>query len=60
MSDLLNLNLDADDWLNAQNIETRQLLKLPLLQRDIWRTIEELRLEVNQHQKVINISFQAI
>lgn len=60
MSDLLNLNINTDDWLTAQNIETRQLLKLPLLQKDIWRTIEDLKLEVNQHQKVLTISFEAI
>lgn len=60
MSDLLNLSLDADDWLTAQNQETRQLLSNPLLQRDIWRTIEDLGLKINQHQKVLTISFQAI
>lgn len=60
MSDLLNLNLDADDWLIDQNLETRQLLSNPLLQRDIWRTIEDLGLKINQHQKVLTISFQAI
>lgn len=60
MSDLLNLNLDSDDWLIAQNIETRQLLNNPLFQKDIWRTIEDLGLEVNQHQKVLTMSFQAI
>lgn len=60
MSNLFNLNLDADDWLTAQNLETRQLLSNPLLQRDIWQTIEDLGLKINQHQKVLTISFQAI
>ncbi len=40
MSDLLNLSLDADDWLTAQNQETRQLLSNPLLQ--IFIMIEDL------------------
>lgn len=60
MSDLLNLNIDTDNWLVAQNIETRQLLNNPLLQKDIWRTIEDLGLKVNEHQKVLTISFKSL
>lgn len=60
MSRLLNLDLDAEDWLIAQNKEARQLLSNPLLQKDIWRTIEDLGLKVNEHEKVLIISFQAI
>lgn len=60
MSNLLNLNLDADDWLIAQNVETKQLLNNPLLQKDIWRTIEDLGLKVNEHQKVLTISFKSL
>ncbi len=41
MSSSLNLNLDADNWVIAQNTETRQLLNNPLLQKDIWQTIED-------------------
>lgn len=60
MSSSLNLNIDADNWLVAQNKETKQLLKNPLLQKDIWRTIEDLKLKVNEHQKDLTISFQVI
>lgn len=60
MSNPLNLNLDTDEWLINQNQETRRLLNNPLLQKDTWRTIEDLRLKVNEHQKVLTISFQAI
>lgn len=60
MSDLLDLQLNVDDWLNAQNTEDRQLLNNPLLQKDIWRTIEDLGLKVNEHCKVLTINFQGI
>jgi hypothetical protein len=60
MSSLLRLNLEGDDWLIAQNTETELLLSNPLLQKDIWRTIEDLHLKVNEHQKVLTISFQKI
>ncbi|WP_051482704.1 tyrosine-type recombinase/integrase [Synechocystis sp. PCC 7509] len=60
MSNLFNLNLEEDDWLTAQNIETKQLLKNPLLQKDIWRTIEDLKLKVNEHDKVLIIRFESI
>lgn len=60
MSSLLNLNLDTDDWLIAQNKETKQLLNNLLLQKDTWRTIEDLGLKVNEHQKVLTTSFKSI
>jgi len=60
MSRLVNLDLDANDWLIAQNKETRQLLNNPLLQKDIWRTIEDLGLKVNEHHRTLTISFQSV
>lgn len=60
MSKSLNLDFEANDWLITQNQETRKLLSNPLLQKDIWQTIEDLGLKVNQHDKVLTISFQAI
>jgi integrase len=60
MSSLLNFDLDTDDWLITQNIETKQLLSNSLLQKDIWRTIEDLGLKVNEHQKILTISFKSI
>jgi integrase/recombinase XerD len=43
-----------------QNQEARQLLNNPLLQKDIWRTIEDLGLKVNEHQKALTIDFGRI
>ncbi len=60
MSSSLNLNLDADNWVIAQNTETRQLLNNPLLQKDIWQTIEDLELKVNENHPVLTISFNSI
>lgn len=60
MSDLLNLNIDTDNWLIAQNTKDRQLLKNPLLQKDIWRTIEDLGLKVNEHGRLLTIRFKSI
>lgn len=60
MSNLQKLNLDAYEELIAQSPKTKQLLNNPLLQKDIWRTIEDLGLKVNEHQKVLTISFQKI
>jgi integrase/recombinase XerD len=58
----MNLQLD---WLEEydglfQNQEARQLLNNPLLQKDIWRTIEDLGLKINEHQKVLTIDFARI
>lgn len=60
MSRLLNLDLDTDDWLVTQNKETRQLLNNPLLQKDVWQTVEDLKLKVIEHRRVLTINFQAI
>jgi integrase/recombinase XerD len=37
-----------------------KLLNNPLITKDIWRTIEDLGLNVNQHQKALSISFESI
>lgn len=37
-----------------------KLLNNPLITKDIWRTIEDLGLTVNQHQKALSISFESI
>ncbi len=59
MSNLLNLNIDTDNWLIAQNTKDRQLLKNPLLQKDIWRTMEDLGLKFNEHERLLTYtSFQ--
>ena len=60
MSILHNVNLENDDWLIVQNIETKQLLNNPLLQKDTWRTIEDLGLKVNGHERVPTMRFKSI
>lgn len=60
MSDLLNLNIDTDNWLIAQNTKDSQLLKNPLLQKDVWLTIEDLGLKVNEHGRLLTIKFKSI
>ena len=60
MSTLPDWNNDAEQWLTAQNIEAEKLLSNPLLQKDVWRTIEDLKLNINQHQKVVTITFKHI
>lgn len=60
MSDLLDLQLNVYDWLNAQNTKDKHLLNNPLLQKDIWRTIEDLGLKISEHSKALTINFQRI
>ena len=37
-----------------------KLLDRPLISKDIWYTIEDLGLEVNQHDKTLTISFESV
>ncbi len=37
-----------------------QLLQNPLLQKDIWRTREDLGLEIQEHQKILTFNFNKI
>ena len=37
-----------------------QLLQNQLLQKDIWRTIEDLELETHEHQKILTLNFSKI
>ncbi|GFE72265.1 tyrosine-type recombinase/integrase [Chroococcus sp. FPU101] len=60
MSSLPDWNLKPQQWLLAKNEEARQLLDHPLLQKDIWQTIEDLGLRVNEHHKILTISFQRV
>ena len=49
MSILPNWNNEPDEWLIAQNAEAAKLLSNPLLQKDVWRTIEDLRYGIFGH-----------
>ena len=37
-----------------------KLLSNPLITQDVWRTIDDLGLNVNQHEKILTINFKAI
>jgi integrase len=60
MSRLIDWNLEPEIWLIEQNSKAKQLLQNPLLKKDLWRTVEDLKLEVNQHNKGLTIRFQGI
>ena len=60
MSNLPDWNNELEQWLIAQNTEAKRLLSNPLLRKDIWRTIEDLELKVNLHDKALIISFEKI
>jgi integrase len=60
MNILPDWNNEPDKWLIAQNVEAKKLLTNPLLQKNIWRTVEDLGLKVNQHNKVLTITFERI
>ncbi|MBG1261125.1 tyrosine-type recombinase/integrase [Nostoc commune] len=54
-------NLEFELLLNlSQNLIARQLLKNPLLQKDVWRTQEDLGLKVNGHRQQLTINFTEI
>ena len=55
MNAIPDWNSQPELWLVEQNESARELLNNPLLQKDVWRTIEDLGLSVNQHQKVLTI-----
>ncbi|EAZ92303.1 tyrosine-type recombinase/integrase [Crocosphaera chwakensis] len=51
----------TDDYQNLiQNQETRGLLSNPLLKKDIWHTVDDLGLKVNEHQKTLTINFSDV
>ncbi len=60
MNAIPDWNSQPELWLVEQNESARELLNNPLLQKDVWRTIEDLGLSVNQHQKVLTIRFDKI
>ncbi len=54
-------NLEVEPLLNlSQNLAARQLLKNPLLQKDVWRTNVDLGLKVNGHRQQLTINFTEI
>ncbi|ACB53910.1 hypothetical protein cce_4562 [Crocosphaera subtropica ATCC 51142] len=60
MSSIPDWILEPESWLREQNSKAQQLLLNPLLKKDIWKTREDLGLDINQHGKVLTIPFQGI
>lgn len=60
MTALPESHSSLDETLINLNRADRKLIDNPLISKDIWHTIDDLRLTVNQHQKVLTISFNSI
>jgi integrase/recombinase XerD len=41
-------------------LESQQLLVHPLLDKDVWRTIDDLNLKINEHNRYLTINFTQI
>ena len=60
------MNLKRIEWLPKdydglfEKQVPSQLLQNPLLQKNIWRTIEDLGLETHEHQKILTVNFTKI
>jgi integrase/recombinase XerD len=52
--------LPLDDKFINFNERANRLISNPLIGKDVWQTINDLGLTVNQHQKVLTISFESI
>lgn len=54
-------NLEFEPLFNlSQNLAARQLLKNALLEKDVWRTKEDLGLKVHGHKRLLTINFTEI
>ena len=60
MSILPNCYPFLDEGFTNINETANKLLNNPLIAKDIWRIIEDLGLKVNQHKKVLTLSFESI
>lgn len=57
------MSILPEDYLGLENTyatTANQLLKNPLMQKDVWRTFDDLGLEVNLHEKITKINFKLI
>ena len=56
----LSESILTDDCLNLlQNQQIKHLLKNPLLKKDVWHTVDDLDLKINQHRKILTLNFKA-
>jgi len=54
---LNNLKLIEEYQRLSWKQEPHQLLKNPLLQKDVWHIVEDLKLKVNEHNRYLNLYF---
>jgi integrase/recombinase XerD len=60
MNTLPNRHPHLEQEFISVNESAQKLLNNPLIAKDIWRTIEDLGLTVNQHQKLLTYNFESI
>lgn len=60
MSTLLNKDLLLEKGFVNVNESAQKLLNNPLIAKDVWWTVEDLGLTVNQHRKTLTINFEPI
>ncbi|PSB00851.1 tyrosine-type recombinase/integrase [Merismopedia glauca] len=60
MSTLSNKHPYLKEGFVSVNESAHKLLNNPLIAKDIWRTVEDLGLTINQHEKTLTISFKLI
>ncbi len=56
------MNLNQFDWLEdydgfLKKEEQYQLLQNPLLEKDIWQTVDDLQLKIHEHNRMLTINF---
>ena len=56
------MNLNQFDWLEnydglLKKEKQSQLLQNPLLQKDIWQTLDDLQLRIHEHNRMLTINF---
>ena len=59
------MSLNQFDWLDDyedlfEEKPPSQLLLNPLLQKDVWHTVDDLNLKISPHQKVFTLNFKTI
>jgi integrase/recombinase XerD len=54
---LNNLELIEEYKHRSQNQESRKIVESPLLQKDVWHTINDLGLRVNEHCRKLTVNF---
>ena len=56
------MNLNQFDWLEDYDGFLKkkgqyQLLQNPLLEKDIWQTVDDLQLKIHEHNRMLTINF---